>query len=585
MRIPISALYVCIFANACLSTQAHVELAISPKSRLLLLRGGSSAPGISTSRRNSTSLSTNKQTEDRIDSVSGGHFTTTERNALDVGDYSKEPCSQQETKAMHKNEVHQTLLPVSTSVEKITSINAGGEVIDASDPDHDRLMMLIRVLFLCYYGSLGSLMPYLPVYYQSLGHGGLIIGMLGSIKPLTTFFVAPVWGLLSDQSGDNKFTVLKITFMVSLLTQLIVPFRNDVRFLVAMVFFTAIVNAPVKSLIDSFVMDHLSSEDRTQYGKLRLWGQLGFGIGSSGAGVILSKSLAKGGEITTEGATLKQSASTAEYFSKNMLSLWDHLRGYKLLFAIHALLAIPTWLCLKEFHRMDEKKTVAVKRRRKATNAKEELKDPPHILEGLRALLTSPDAMLFFFLVFIVGLSSGCIENFAYVRIREVGGSGKEMGISRLISSMAGAPMFYFSGPLTEKLGADRVLVLSIVSYVLRFFIYAAMKAPYHGLPAEALRGLTFGAFWSTGTVYAHRIAPHGMHATMLIFLNAMYGGLGQSLGALIGGKLQQKFGTVSAFVYSGIFDLCFVSLVVAYLSCRTTGFRNPQVLHVESRK
>ncbi len=38
------------------------------------------------------------------------------------------------------------------------------------------------------------------------------------------------------------------------------------------------------------------------------------------------------------------------------------------------------------------------------------------------------------------------------------------------------------------------------------------------------------------------------------MFLNAMYGGLGQSLGAIIGGKMQSKFGTVKTFVYSGIF-------------------------------
>ena len=413
----------------------------------------------------------------------------------------------------------QSLAVQSISVDPVTNVPAGGEVTTtAEEIEHGRLLMLIRVLFLCFYGSLGSLMPYLPVYYQSLGHGGLIIGLLGSIKPLTTFFVAPIWGFLSDQSGENKFNVLKITFMVSLLSQLVVPFRNDVKFLMTMVFITAIVNAPVKSLIDSFVMDHLSEADRTQYGKLRLWGQLGFGIGSSGAGLILSKSLAKGGKITNEAASLAQSAGLADFLSKNALHLWDHLRGYKLLFALHALLAVPTWLCLREFHKMDGKQRVARKRRflSKPVEEREEEPEPVHIVDGVRALLTSSDAMLFFFLVFVVGLSSGCIENFAYVRIREVGGSGKEMGISRLVSSLAGAPMFYFSGSLTERLGADRVLVLSLLSYVCRFFIYAAMKHPYHGLPAEALRGLTFGAFWSTGTVYAHRIAPHGMHATMV---------------------------------------------------------------------
>jgi succinate-acetate transporter protein len=60
--------------------------------------------------------------------------------------------------------------------------------------------------------------------------------------------------------------------------------------------------------------------------------------------------------------------------------------------------------------------------------------------------------------------------------------------------------------------------------------------------------------------------------------MNAMYGGLGQSLGAIIGGKLQTTYGTVKTFVYSGIFDLCFVGLVVAYLSVRQgSSFRDPK--------
>jgi branched-subunit amino acid ABC-type transport system permease component len=61
------------------------------------------------------------------------------------------------------------------------------------------------------------------------------------------------------------------------------------------------------------------------------------------------------------------------------------------------------------------------------------------------------------------------------------------------------------------------------------------------------------------------------------MFLNAMYGGLGQSLGAIIGGKLQSKVGTVQTFVYSAGADLCFVGLVFAYLSLRKeSNFRNP---------
>lgn len=333
-------------------------------------------------------------------------------------------------------------------------------------------------------------MPYLPVYYHSLGHGGLIIGMLGAVKPLTTFIVAPFWGILSDKTGD-RYRILYFTFLVSVAAQILVSFRQDVSFLVAMVFITAFFNAPVKSLIDTMVMDNLP--DRRQYGRLRLWGQMGFGLGSSGVGILLSKS--------------KGVAEILPHYSF-LYTCWQHLTGYKLLFFTYAALSIPTWLCLKAFERIEKEKQQAITQKAP--------KEGAHIWQGLKLLLQNADALLFFFLVFVVGTSSGCIENFAYVRMREVGGTGKEMGLSRLVSSAAGAPMFWFSGPLTEKLGADRVLTLSLLSYVVRFFIYAFMRNPYHGLPAEALRGVTFAAFWSTGTIYAHRISPPGMSATMV---------------------------------------------------------------------
>jgi hypothetical protein len=70
------------------------------------------------------------------------------------------------------------------------------------------------------------------------------------------------------------------------------------------------------------------------------------------------------------------------------------------------------------------------------------------------------------------------------------------------------------------------------------------------------------------------------------MFLNAMYGGLGQSLGAIIGGKLQSKFGTVKTFVYSGIFDLCFVGFVTLYLRVRKdSSFRDPKPIGKQSEE
>lgn len=332
---------------------------------------------------------------------------------------------------------------------------------------------------------------------------------------------------------------------------------------------------------------------------MRLWGQLGFGAGSSLVGSLLSlypadaaskptspstsapvpsdtpigKVIETGIEIASESNAETTAICTAKAcntlveFTRDILGKTRPLKGYEWAFLAHAVLSIPTYFCIRAFR---PAKSDAVIDQKKQKQKSVEEKKETNIMDGLRLVSKNSDALVFFFLVFVIGTSSGCIENFAYVRVREVGGTGNNMGILRLVSSLAGAPMFWFSGPLTEALGNDVVLVLSLLAYVARFLNYAWMKHPYHALPAEALRGITFAMFWSSGSMYAHKISPPGMKATMLLTMNAMYGGLGQSLGAIIGGKLQTNFGTAKTFIYSGIFDFCFVGALVMYLLTRS---------------
>lgn len=371
-------------------------------------------------------------------------------------------------------------------------------------------------------------MPYLPVYYHSLGHGGSIIGLLGAVKPFTSFCVAPLWASLIQNTRNSK-SVWQWTFAVSLLTQLFVALRKEASWIFVCVGITALVNAPVKSLLDSMVLDHVPSQ---QYGRLRLWGQLGFGIGSSGAGMLLS------------------SAASSK-------------TGYNLLFVTYLMLSLPTWLCMQGFD------TNSATSKQKAVKNK---RSKPKTLSKKKNNKAGNDQhLLFFGLVLMIGISSGVIENFAYVRLREVGGTGRAMGISRLVSSLAGAPMFWWAAPLLERFGGvDRVLIGSILVYALRFTLYASMKTPWQGLPAEGLRGLTFALFWSASTIHAHRIGS----ATALLLLNAMYGGLGQSVGALVGGKFQELLGTRRLFYYAAIVDVAFVSLLLL-IGYPTESFRN----------
>ena len=188
------------------------------------------------------------------------------------------------------------------------------------------------------------------------------------------------------------------------------------------------------------------------------------------------------------------------------------------------------------------------------------------LADEVRRVLLRPDVVVFFVAVFMAGLSSGIIETFAYVRILEVGGTGRDLGLCRLASSVAGGPMFWLSGAISRALGVNTIIMITFVSYVLRFMIYASASEPLHALPAEVLRGVTWAAFWACSTYHVYHIAPPGATATMLGLLNGVYGGIGQSAGALLGGYLSKRHGIGRAFVLAAHGEAAVVLLFGLYL-------------------
>ncbi|CBN78339.1 conserved unknown protein [Ectocarpus siliculosus] len=362
--------------------------------------------------------------------------------------------------------------------------------------------LTVKAVFFLFYSSLGAIMPYLPVYYHSLGIPDRRIGHLGAITPAMTFLFTPLWGALTDKSGMLK-QILVLTFAASTLLRVSLAARTSFLWIVSVITLTAVINAPVRPLLDSSALQSL--DDRAEYGKQRLWGQWGFGIGSFLTGKLLSRF------------------------------------GFKAAFYMHAAFSLPTLLILMRFSPKKEDRG----------------KEPPKFGELYQLVVHDPDVLVFFSMVFAIGLSSGVIENFAYKRLRELGGTGSVLGVSRLVSSLSGIPMFFFSGAIVKHFSIVGILTASMMSFIARFVIYASIKNPWAGLPAEALRGVTFAGFWAASTCHVGAIAPPGLSTTMLGLLNATYGGIGQSLGSLIGGSLSMRFGTARAFLVYASVDAC----------------------------
>jgi nitrate/nitrite transporter NarK len=123
-------------------------------------------------------------------------------------------------------------------------------VVNGNGNESPPLMSLlkIRTLFLLFYGTLGSCLPYFPVYYRAIGLDPDFIGLLGSITPAITFVVSPLWGALADSTGAYRGIML-LTFVLSVIGRCVSihsVFKNNVLFMGLLVAVTAVLNAPVK---------------------------------------------------------------------------------------------------------------------------------------------------------------------------------------------------------------------------------------------------------------------------------------------------------------------------------------------------
>lgn len=426
----------------------------------------------------------------------------------------------------------------------------------SSNSKHDnwKTLCLIRLLYCTYYMATGVIQPFLPVYYASLGFKGQIIGLLGSITPFTTFMVGPLWGVVSDKL-QSPFAILYTTIFVALLGQLAVSLFDNPYYVMIQVCIQSIFGAPVKSLIDSLVLQQLS--DRSEYGKMRLWSLLGTGVGCFFAGSILK-------ENPVEQATLIQDSSSSLWAV--LLRILENLTGYRLLFVAHILLHIPVFVTLRYFQ-LDRR---AFSVQKGVSSVSKASSQSISLREAAKTVLSNSDAIVHFIAVFVMGIAGGVADNFTYVRFREIGASSLSMGFSRLCSSVCGAIMFWYSGALSKRMGSEMVMVLSLLTVASRFGLFVIMDHPVYGYFAEGLRGSTFGCFWSTSTLYASQLAPDGARSTMLLFLNGLYNGLGRSAGAVVGGRLQSSLGTAHTFMLGSIMYVVCAILFMLYHS----GFR-----------
>ena len=377
---------------------------------------------------------------------------------------------------------------------------------DAAAQEAKRGLFVAKLLFFCYYGSIGALAPFLNVYLEQIGLTGIQIGWIGSIPPLIALFANPFWGAISDRWQIHRGVLAGLAFTAGLISLLFLTstlFWPILTFTVLMTFF----RRPIGSIIDGTAVQMVKKTGDT-YGRQRLWGSLGFVTVSYSLGWLLT-----GRDLT--------------------YAFWFHA-------------FLMTVVC------------TAVSLRLPIEGGKERVS----ILAGVRQLAGRRSYRGFLASVAFFGMGMSGYLTFLSLYMIDLGGTERDLGLLWVAVGIMEVPVMYFGARSFERYGYRTILQLSFFGFMIGWTIMAFASSPLYLILNALIISASFACYWVSVVNYASESAPEGLSATAQALIGAVQSGLGWSIGSVVAGYLWESSGATTVYLFSAtaalIAALCF---------------------------
>lgn len=369
-----------------------------------------------------------------------------------------------------------------------------------------------RAVYFFYFAGFAFFVPYIALYYQSLGLSGSQIGILTGLSPVIGVLAAPSWSALADATHQHKrilsFSLLAASFCVLALSTV-----SQYAWLLAIVTAFAFFLAPIIPLVDNSVVEQLGVR-RDEYGKQRVWGSYGWGLAALVSGLLLQRF------------------------------------GLSFIFYAYAGLVFFGFLASTRFP--VNPVSIGIKLGR-----------------NVLALFSNRRWLLFLGVTFVLGAGMAMIGNYFTIYLKSLGTPASLMGVALALATLSEIPFLFFSDRMMRRFGIAGLLVIGGSVFGLRALAFAAVSAPWQAMVLQLVHGLTFGLVLVAGVEFTSRIAPPGLGATAQGIFSAVFNGLGYAFGSLLGGILLDAVGVQAMYRVAGIGALLAVLVFVTATKLR----------------
>jgi len=365
---------------------------------------------------------------------------------------------------------------------------------------------MIEVFYFFFFQSVAINMAYMPSHLRAVGLTGWQISAALAVAPIFSLVVPLGWAWLADRTRrhDRVLRIVACGAWLGFSPLVFVRGAAARSFSVILVGYIcyAIFNVGMGGLADALAVVRVRAG--AIYGRLRLWGSVGFVIAAVGTGAALTV-------LPARVATLAG-----------------------------PLIPIAMWLALGGAF-------VASTRLR---GSGEEATRPHG--GDLRALLATPGLSL---LLLAGALHWACMTPynvFLGVFLRDLGLPPVAWGLAYSIGVLAEMLVLLYFHRLQARFSLDALLAAAFVASALRWLAVARVRSPVALILLQSLHGMTFGMFWSAAIALIAATVPPQLRATGQALL-VMSINLGAAGGNLATGVLYDVSGPRKLFLLAAI--------------------------------
>jgi PPP family 3-phenylpropionic acid transporter len=365
-----------------------------------------------------------------------------------------------------------------------------------------------------YFAYIGAFAPYFSLYLSSLGIAAAGIGMIMALPQLVRIFAPHVWGWFADRSG-RRLRVARIGTIVGTVIYCGLFAARSFEALFAVVLVMSFFLSAALPLVEVTTLTHLA-ERTAQYGRIRVWGSIGF------IAVVLSVGYAL--DALPVGALV-----------------W-------ILFAILIgnvvfLLLVPE--ALRSEHAHDHMPIAHVLRQ-------------PQVLALIVACA-------------LMSIAHGPYYTFYSIYLVAHGYTKSAVGWLWALGVICEIAIFFWMSNLFRVFTLRQVLIASFALAALRFVAIAwYADSLIMLLFAQTLHAASFGSFHAAALGYVHRFFRGRNEARGQAIYTSLTFGLGGTLGGLYAGYAWERLGP--GLTFSGAALCSFAGMLILWLKLGNGG-------------